>query len=273
MERYLMVIFYSFLVLAFLFLAKKIADALTKYDDDAAVEQNGNMAVALRRLGLYVGMAIAMAGVMTGGSTKMELVLFIQDGAIATVIFFMARYINDYAIISGVRNNDLIKAGNVPTGLVEAGSFIATGILLNGAFTGEVGGLLPAIVFFILAEIVLVAAIKIHQKIYKFNVTDCILKNNMSAGISVAGLLISYSLILRPSIAGNFMGWWDSIGFFCLSALTGMIALIGFEKLADMIFLPKTRIEDDICSNNTAALVVVQGITIALSLVIGRLLS
>ncbi|MCX5858194.1 MAG: DUF350 domain-containing protein [Deltaproteobacteria bacterium] len=146
MERYLMVIFYSFLVLAFLFLAKKIADALTKYNDDDAVEQNGNMAVALRRLGLYVGMAIAMAGVMTGGSTKMELVLFIQDGAIATVIFFLAHYINDYAIISGVRNNDLIKAGNVPTGLVEAGSFIATGILLNGAFTGEVGGLLPAIV-------------------------------------------------------------------------------------------------------------------------------
>jgi uncharacterized membrane protein YjfL (UPF0719 family) len=176
------------------------------------------------------------------------------------------------AIVPHVRNNELIIAGNVSTGILEAGSFIATGILLNGAFSGTEGGTFYSIIFFFLAQLILIIAVYIHQKIYRFNVTKCMIEGNLSAGITVAGLLVAYSLILRSSITGEFTGWAESLGWFGISAITGMAALIIFEKAADLIFLPRTKIEDDICTENTAAIIIVQAITISLSLIISRLI-
>jgi uncharacterized membrane protein YjfL (UPF0719 family) len=271
MERYLMIGLYMLMILVFLFFTKKAADAITNFDDDMVIEREANLAVALRRFGLYIGACIAMAGVMREGITRVDIILFLEEASLVAVIFFVAQFINDYVIVPGVRNNDLIAQGNVPVGLIEAGSFIATGILLNGAFMGEEGGMLPAVVFFFLGQVMMAAAIWIHQKVYRFNVTECAKASNMAGGVTVSGLLIAYSLILRTSISGTFTGWPESLGYFLISAATGMICLILFEKLAGIIFLPKTIITEDIKNGNTASILLVQGVTIALSLIISRL--
>jgi uncharacterized membrane protein YjfL (UPF0719 family) len=117
----------------------------------------------------------------------------------------------------------------------------------------------------------LIFAVLVHQKLYRFNVTKCMVEGNMSAGITVAGLLIAYSLILRSSVSGAFTGWAESIGWFGISAITGMAALIIFEKTADWLFLPKTKIADDLCADNTAAVIIVQAIVISLGLIISQL--
>jgi uncharacterized membrane protein YjfL (UPF0719 family) len=273
MERYVMIISYMMIILLFLFVSKKIADRITKFDDDAAVAKDKNLAVAARRFGLYIGICLAMAGILGSGFRRVDYYYLILDGTITTILFFAAHYINDYLVVPNVRNNDLIQAGNLPTGLVEAASFIATGILLNGAFAGESGGVITAVVFFLLGQISLILAIKIHQKVYRFNITECVKANNLSAGVTVAGLLISYSLILRSSITGDFMGWIESFTFFALSAATGIVLLLIFEKVADFIFLPKTTITEEIHEGNTAAILLIQGIVIALSLVISRMIS
>ena len=51
-----------------------------------------------------------------------------------------------------------------------------------------------------------------------------------------------------------------------------MIGLIIFERIAALIFLPRISISDHIRKGNTAAIVLVQGITIALSLIISQLI-
>lgn len=259
------------MIFGLLFVVKKAADAMTRFDDDAAVERDRNLAVALRRFGLYVGICIALTGILKGGISKTDLLLFLTDAAVVAVIFFVAQFFNDYVIIPGVRNNDLIMQGNAPTGLIEAGSFIATGILLNGAFSGEQGGIVSAVIFFSLGQAMMAAAIWIHQKIYRFDVANCCKEKNMAAGVAVAGLLVAYSMILRSSISGDFIGWPESLGSFFISAATGMICLIIFEKIASVIFLPKTSISEDIKNGNTASIVLVQGIVIALSIIISRL--
>ncbi|HOI72784.1 MAG TPA: DUF350 domain-containing protein [Syntrophales bacterium] len=272
MERYGMIVVYMALILAFLYLSKRIADVLTKFDDDLAVEKEANTAVALRRFGLYVGICTALAGVFQGGLRRADLVVFLTDGAITTVLFFAAHLLNDRILVPGVRNNDLIKAGNVPTGIVEAGSFIATGILLNGAFAGEVGGILSAMAFFGLGQLFLYLAVFMHQRIYRFRTAACLREGNLSAGITVAGLLVAYSIILRSSIAGDFTGWAESLGWFLISAASGMLFLLIFQKVSDWIFLPKTKLEDQIQAGNTAAALLVQGLVIALAVVISRMI-
>lgn len=272
MEKYLMMLINIILVLVFLFISKKIADVLTQFDDDAQISRYANLAVALRRFGIFIGICIAFRAVIFSMTSYTDIGLFCIYGLVITVIFFIAHFINDYIIIHGVSNNDLIKAGNIPTGIIEAGAFIATGILVNGAFSGDAGGIITAIVFFFLGQAMMILAIFIHEKIYSFDVVQCVKENNMSAGVTVAGLLVAYSIILQSSIAGDFAGWAKSLTAFFISAAVGMICLIVFERFAGMIFLPKISIRENIHTGNTAAMVLVQSITIALALIISRLI-
>jgi len=273
MERYAIIISYMLIILLFLFVSKKIADRITRFDDDAAVARDQNRAVALRRFGLYIGIGVTMAGILGSGFRRVDYYYLVLDGIITTILFFAAHYVNDYLIVPNVRNNDLIQEGSLPTGVVEAAGFIATGILLNGAFSGDSGGVVTAIVFFLLGQMSLIAAIKIHQRVYRFDITESVRADNLSAGITVAGLLIAYSLILRASITGDFLGWTTSLTYFVLSAATGIVLLLIFEKAADMVFLPHTTITEEIRENNVAAVMLIQGIVIALSLVISRMIA
>ena len=172
MEKYLVMIIYLALVIVFLFLSKKIADAITRFDDDEQISQNDNLAIALRRFGIFVGVCIAMQALLTDVSSYRDIAFFCIYAIMVVVIFFAAHFINDFIIIPKVRNNELVKAGNIPTGLIEAGAFIATGILVNGAFSGEEGGIGSAVAFFFLGQIVMIAAIYLHEKIYRFNVVQ-----------------------------------------------------------------------------------------------------
>jgi uncharacterized membrane protein YjfL (UPF0719 family) len=124
----------------------------------------------------------------------------------------------------------------------------------------------------VLGQSFLVLAVKIHQKVYRFQVAACLQEGNMSAGVTVAGLLVSYSFILRATIAGSFTGWAESLGYFLASALTGIVGLLVCERLAGFIFLAKIRITDEIGRSNTAAAILVQGIIITLALIISRLI-
>ncbi len=272
MEKYLVKIIYMVMIIVFLFLSKKIADAITRFDDDALISQNENLAIALRRSGIFVGICIALQALIPVVSDFQDIGIFALGALMVVVIFFVAHFINDFIIIPDVCNNDLVKTGNVPTGLIEAGAFIATGILLNGAFSGNEGGILSAAAFFFMGQMVMIAAIYVHEKIYRFHVVQSVRDNNTSAGVAVAGLLVAYGIILRSSIAGDFTGWAPSLTAFAVSAVTGMIALIIFERIAALIFLPKTSIGDAIRGGNTAAIVLVQAITIALSLIISQLI-
>lgn len=272
MEKYLIMIMLAALVILFLFLSKKIADVITRFDDDAQVRQNNNLAVALRRFGVFVGMCTALQVLVADVSSYRDVTFFCIYALIVVIAFFIAHFINEFIIIPKISNNELIKQGNITTGLIEAGSFIATGMLLNGAFTGYAGGIVSAVVFFFLGQIFMIAAIHVHERIYRFHVVECVKEDKVSAGVAVAGLLAAYSIILRASIAGDFTGWINSLTSFALSAATGIIGLIIFERIAVLIFLPKTSIGDAIRGGNIAAIVLVQSITIALSLIISQLI-
>src|SRR5512133_3402725 len=99
MEKYLVKIIYMVLVIVFLFLSKKIADAITRFDDDAQISQNENLAIALRRFGIFVGICIALQALNIAASTYRDIGLFAIYALIVVAIFFAAHFINDFIII------------------------------------------------------------------------------------------------------------------------------------------------------------------------------
>ncbi len=158
-----------------IWLAKKLDDYRTKdFNDDVHID-DGNLAVGLRRAGLYFALAIALSGAIAPGSMTdnilMDFLHAIADGILIILLLFVCRYINDIAMLYGISNDsECIReftngdtgkktVGNTAVGIVEGAMYIATGFILRGSLTGDGGtfvqSLLSTLVFFILGQLVL----------------------------------------------------------------------------------------------------------------------
>lgn len=279
---------YALVSIVFIFLAKRLDDWRTKdFDDDRHID-DGNVAVGLRRAGLYLGIAIGMLGALSGGSDGFvaDMCYLFVDGILITGCLFLSRFINDF-IMMGNMNNDkeCVKVfilgdgrtavGNTALGMVEAGMYIATGFILNGSISGGGGSfwqsIASALLFFILGQGVLLVFGLIYEIITPFHVKDEIKQNNPAAGIGLAGVLVALGIILKGSLSGPFTGWVNDITGFFIYTIFGMILLLGFSALVDRYLLPTTDIATEIEEDkNVAALVVVQATIIAIALIIAH---
>ena len=267
---------YAAIVFIFIYIAKQIADWRTvDIDDDKEIDTNANASVGIRRAGLYLAIAIGMQGALSGPGTGFinDIIALIIDGVQVVVLLFVARMINDKFLLPSINNDDEAKNKNEAVGITELGSYIATGLILNGSFAGE-GPFLSGIVFFILGQAVLVALFWLYEKITSFKLVDEIKKANNAAGIAIAGMLISIGLILRGAVSGHFTGWGSDIISFFYSAIMGIVLLLIFKFFIDRLFLPFTTLQNEIeKKKNIAALLMAESVLVAVSILISTLVS
>ena len=277
--------FVAFAVIAvfFMWIAKLWRDWRTPFDDNDLVDDKKNMAVGIRRAGLYLGIVIGMMGALAGPSMGFvrDVLTLLVEGAIVLVCLLVAQFINDKVILHSVNNNGEVEKGNSSIGLIELGSYVATGLILNGSFSGEGGeaaasgayvleGVPSALAFFALGQIVLVIVFLIYELITPFNVREEILDSNNAAGLAAAGMFIALGIILRASIAGPFVNWANDLASFGISAAFGIVLLLVFRKVIDWLFLPHTSLAIEVHRDrNVAAIALAQGAIIAVALIIG----
>jgi len=259
---------------------KKIEDwKTTRFDDDAEVEK-GNLAVGLSRAGLCIGFGISIAGALSGNNSASLwsiILTLIVDGAFIAGCLFIGGQFSEYVVLSHIDNeNELLKV-NVAVGLAEAGMFIAIGFILNGAFSGDgtgdlVTGLISAIVFYGLGMLFLCICGLVYESVTPFNVRKEIEENNAAAGLALGCMLVALGIILRISIAGDFVSWTADITSFTMCAVYGIIMLLIFRKLIDKFMLPKISLETAISKHNVAALAKANGALIAVAIIIASVI-
>ncbi|MDA3791339.1 MAG: DUF350 domain-containing protein [Desulfobacula sp.] len=270
----------------FVWLVKRVDDWRTKeFDDDVHID-DGNVAVGLRRAGLYLGIAIALSGAM-GGSSKgffLDVIQLLVDGLIITGFMFSSRFINDFIMLGNINNDEeCVKeftqpdgskvVGNAAVGMVEAGMYIATGFILNGSISGAGGNFFQSIastvLFFILGQMALLVFGFLYELITPFNVRNEIKDNNLAAGIGLGGILIALGIILRSSISGPFTGWVNDLAGFGIYAAFGIVMLLIFSVVVDKLLLPTTNIATEVKEDrNVAALIVVVSAINAVAIII-----
>lgn len=256
-------------------LAKFMADRRTvEFDDDAHID-DGNLAIGVRRAGLYLGIAIALSASIGGDSRGFlpDVITLFTDGALILICLFSCRHINDKIMLGPINNDQECMKGNASVGIVEACMYIATGFVLNGSLSGSSNTLLESvlstIVFFILGQFTLLVFGYLYELITPFNVRDEIQNSNLAAGLGLGGILIALGIILRSSIEGPFTGWSIDIVNFGMYALYGIIMLLVFRLIIDKMLLPTTKLSVEIVEDkNVAALLVVESAIIAVAIII-----
>lgn len=263
---------YPLLALGFMWAIKFLDDKRTSFNEDELMLTGRNLAVSLRKSGMYLGLAFGLAGTLFGRSQALadDLINFIEGGIVLIVLLFLAFVVNDKIILCRVDGDKAVSEGNTAVGLMEFASYVSSGIIMHGAFSGEGGGILAAGVFFLLAQAALVAAFYIFEAVTPRNICEEIeVKQNAAAGMDAAGMLIALAIILRAGVAGPFTGWVSGLGGFALYFAAGFAALLIFRFLGNLIFVPKVSFDQEIARDRNLSVAVLSSLVqVGLALVI-----
>ena len=128
-----------------------------------------------------------------------------------------------------ILSKDALKScreGNTAAGIAIAGSYIATSQVIAATVSGEGSGgtFVTAIVFFLVGQITLLLVTVLFRVLTSYKDTEEILKGNVAAALSYAGVMIAVSIIVSNSIRGDFTDYETSLKDFGF-AMIGVVAL------------------------------------------------
>jgi uncharacterized membrane protein YjfL (UPF0719 family) len=117
-----------------------------------------------------------------------------------------------------------IERGNVAAGVAAAGHYVATSLIISRCIAGhDFVTLGNSLVFFVLAELTLLAFVTAFRALTTYDDSEEILGENLAAALSYAGITISIGSLLGRAVEGEFLGWLLSLKGFGLSALALLI--------------------------------------------------
>ena len=216
--------------------------------------EKGNKALAIAMVGYYMGLVLAIGGVMSGDSHGLEedLIDVMIFGPLSIVLLNLSRLINDRLILHGFPIRDeIIRDQNVGTGAVVCASYLATGMIIYGAVSGvavagALGTVVSTTVFWVLGQLGLVLAGVVYNWITPYDLHKEIERDNVAAGIGFAGALFGIGNIVRHAVEGDFISWSMNLQSFLIYLAIGLVLLPIGRFITDKILLPGSRLSDEI---------------------------
>lgn len=267
------------IVLVAVWIGKLVRDLLTRYKINEELTDKNNASVGVALAGYYVALAIAIAGVLAGAGTgdlwKDALLVGIYS-LVAIVLLNISALVNDKLILYKFDNQkELVDDQNSGTGATMAGSYLATGLIVNAAVSGEAAGewwkgLLACLVFFVLGQVVLVLAGLWYQLITKYDIHKVIGDDkNVAAGIGFGGFLFAIGYVVKAAMTGDSTSWAVDLVSFALYVVIAFVLLTIGRLITDKVFLPKAKISDEIGNQgNIAAASIAAAIYIVIAVLI-----
>jgi uncharacterized membrane protein YjfL (UPF0719 family) len=227
-------------------LGKVVFDRIhTEFHVNEELLEKDNAALALTLAGYYFGLVLAIGGVIVGPSYGLldDIIDLFLYGPLAIVLLNISTVINDKLILYQFNNNtEIIRDHNAGTGVVAGAVYVATGLVLFGAISGEGGTIWTALAFWGLGQVVLVITGLIYEWITPYSIHEQIEQDNVAVGVSFAGALIGMGNIIRYAVSGDFQAWVENLTTFAAYALFGLVAMPAIRLATDKILLPGASI-------------------------------
>jgi uncharacterized membrane protein YjfL (UPF0719 family) len=255
LDRLLTAIIYLVLFYVLFFIGKLVHRLLHReYDLSRELVEKDNPAVAIALTGYYIGMVFAIGGSIVGPSygLVMDLIYLGTYGLLGIVLLNISWFLCDLVILNRFKISDeLIRDRNCGTAVVSFGMSLASGLIIFGSMSGEGGGMLSALAFWVVGQIILVIAGRVYSAIIPYDVHAEIEKDNVAAGVGFAGALIGIGVVVGLAAQHEFQSWAESLGSYVIIALAGLILLPAIRFLTDLVLIPNVKLTDEIASQET----------------------
>lgn len=234
----------------FFFIGKVINDLLHReYKLNFELVEKDNAALALAVVGYYFGLVLAIGGTIAGPSAGLveDLYDLVIYGILSIILLNISWFLCDKLILYKFRvSEELIRDHNQGTGVVSAGISVASGFIIYGAVSGEGGSIWTVLVFWALGQVLLILAGLVYELITPYNIHEEIEKDNVAAGVSFAGALVSIGVIIGLAGEGDFTAWSIDLPVYIGFAVLGLILLPIIRLLTDKLLLPTVKLSNEI---------------------------
>jgi len=234
-----------------------------------------NFAFAITVTGYYTGLIIAFGGILHG--TPLDLLTDTTNhtayGILAVILLNISSWLNDKFILYQFKvQKEIIRDRNSGTGVIEAANYIASGLLVYGAVSGDIpnffpqfifghllSGLLSIVLFWSIGQVILIIASRVYRRMLSFDVHAEIERDNEAAGLGFAGVLVAAGILVANGISGDFEDMTDHFSQILTDGVLGIILLPIMRWVTDKILLPGQNLSDEISNqeipNNGAGLI------------------
>ena len=272
---------YLVLVTVILWLAKLTNQAFAGYSLNDQITKKDNKAVAVSFAGFLLSLCLVIHGILTaphnieplevGQSTLIsELSSTAIWSAIACILLLVSRIFNDKVIFPKFSNkNELVTDKNIGMGAAQAGSYIATALVIRAILSDEdshsfATELAATIVWFAITQALLFIFCFLYQKSTRFNLHAEIERDNAAAGVALGGNLIAFGLLLE-----FFVKSYDSLVALAIWGIAATFLLIIIRFILDKVLLTGGQLDQEIRQDqNWGAALIEVSMAVGVSLLI-----
>jgi uncharacterized membrane protein YjfL (UPF0719 family) len=278
-------------------LAKAIWSKLSPFDADHELTTADNPAVGVALFGYLGGLLIVLASLLAATEPTddpMELAWNLGEilafGLLSIVLLKLSAVINDRLILHRFENKkELVTDRNVGAGAVLCGSYLASGLVIAGAFGGQVAPdliaedaghlatigheMLVALAFYGIGQLALVLFGQIYQRAQKNDVLGAIeadyekdgIKHggNAAAGVAFGGNLAALGLVMWGGAHHDFIGWTENLITLGMATALGVVLLPLWRLVVDHVMLRKADLAHEIFVDRNLNAALVEVVTVA----------
>ncbi len=265
----------------FVYLGKRFYDFTTSYSVEKELVENDNPAFGLSFFGYMIGLSIAVFGSMLhlSGNVIDDSINISIGGLLAVVLMRLSVIINNKLILYKFDvDKEILKDINLGTGAVVFGTNAAAGLILSGSLSGSspslIDGIIDTTLYFLIAQIFLVIAALVFQKITDYDVHEVLEKDdNFAVGISFGSYLMAMGIIMRAVLAGTYANRPAEIVTICVFSVVSLVLLSAARVIADKVFMQTADLTAEVAEQkNTAAAMVAASSFISVGLLISAVL-
>ena len=152
----------------------------------------------------------------------------------------------------------IVEGKNVGAGAVEFGTYVATGLLIGGAASGEGGGADVALAFFGMGLVVLILFALFYQLTTPFDIHSQIEGDNTAVGIALGSNLVAMGLVIFKAVFGNFDGWNQALASFFVFVVIGFVLLYALRLMTDVLLLPTVKISNELAAERNVGVAFIE---------------
>jgi uncharacterized membrane protein YjfL (UPF0719 family) len=216
-----------FVVVAALFLlvlARWVLQWIFGYSLRVMLTDHDNPAIGLAVAGYLFGVIWTISVLLgaPGRGLWWDILDVLLYGALGIVLLTAVALVS-CRLFLGLHVHEQLEARNIAAAVVVAGVYVATSLTYSGALSGEGGGFLILLLFFILGQLALLGMTYVFRWLTSYDDVQEIASGNMAAGLSLAGLLVAMGVVVGHAASGDFTSLGDSLLSFLLSLLVFVV--------------------------------------------------
>lgn len=233
-----------------------------KVNTNEELAKKDNFAYGISMAGAIAAMGIVLSGAITGeeaGSYTIEIIGMFAYGLCGLILVKAGRYIHDKFALAQFDKHDQILKRNISVAIVDAGSVIATAIVIRAAIIWVEGltinTFIALVSAWIISQLMLVLITRIFE--WKYNATNgvnfqsALQEGQLALAIRYCGYLISTAMSVTAAsyfIEFDALHLWQGITLWAIMSIALMLALTLFTAMAKFIVLwginRKTEVEE-----------------------------